>query len=285
MNTFDFFNKFTQHSKFHWDFLKKIEDVESWNQVVKRYDLWLKRGDVDFQIPKIIHQIWLGSPLPKKYKLWCESWVKYNPNYKYILWDDKKLLKLGLANNKNYLATTNLAAKSDIARYEILKKFGGVYVDTDFECFKSLDDLLHGTSFFVGQAFHTKPHLLNSIIGSSPNHPVLNHLIASIKAPVIGDDFQLIFNVTGPNALTRIFMALSNELPESNVILPSDYFYPWPNFLLSDSLGRYNYKTENSYGMHHWEVSWLRKSFSSRISILIKNNLRRFLQCLKFYMG
>ena len=32
-----------------------------------------------------------------------------------------------------------LGEKSDIFRYEILYRFGGVYVDTDFECIKPFE--------------------------------------------------------------------------------------------------------------------------------------------------
>ena len=33
---------------------------------------------------------------------------------------------------------------------QVIERFGGVYVDTDFEALKSIDPLLKGLSFFVG---------------------------------------------------------------------------------------------------------------------------------------
>jgi mannosyltransferase OCH1-like enzyme len=37
---------------------------------------------------------------------------------------------------------SNFGEKSDIWRYEILFRLGGVYVDTDFECVRPFDSLL-----------------------------------------------------------------------------------------------------------------------------------------------
>ena len=43
-------------------------------------------------IPKIIHQIHLGSsPLSDLEKKWQLSWKKNNPEYIYILWDEQKI--------------------------------------------------------------------------------------------------------------------------------------------------------------------------------------------------
>ena len=41
---------------------------------------------------------------------------------------------LTLKNQKAYSMAKNWGMKSDILRYEILQKFGGVYIDTDYEC-------------------------------------------------------------------------------------------------------------------------------------------------------
>ncbi len=54
------------------------------------------------------------------------------------------------------------------------------------------------------------------------------------------------------------------------VIMPSQYFYPWPNFMTSDSFNRYSYVTKKSLAIHHWEVSWYKNSIFNRIWKKIK---------------
>ena len=41
---------------------------------------------------------------------------------------------LSMKNKKAFLSAHNYGMKSDILRYEILHTYGGVYIDTDYEC-------------------------------------------------------------------------------------------------------------------------------------------------------
>ncbi len=127
-------------------------------------------------IPKIIHQIWIQgqNKLPKKYHNWQNSFKKFNPKFKYILWDDNKiklLLKkhfphlLEVYNQYNYLVQ-----KADFGRYLVLYIYGGIYADMDCECMQSLNNLLKD-KFFTYQ--HKWFGINNHVIGSVPKHPIL----------------------------------------------------------------------------------------------------------------
>jgi len=65
------------------------------------------------------------------------SWKEYNPEWEHIFWDEDMIYELNLVNKEAYDAKDNPGFRSDIARYEILNRFGGMYVDTDFECKKN----------------------------------------------------------------------------------------------------------------------------------------------------
>ena len=43
----------------------------------------------------------------------------------------------------------NLARKSDLLRLQVLYNHGGVYLDTDMECIKPIDELLNGYRFVM----------------------------------------------------------------------------------------------------------------------------------------
>ena len=43
-----------------------------------------------------------------------------------------KILESDLINEKQFLQIKNLAVKSDLARYELLYKFGGIYANTNW---------------------------------------------------------------------------------------------------------------------------------------------------------
>ena len=65
---------------------------------------WVNNLQIDSspRIPKIIHQIWLGSPFPEKYKVLQQSWKKYHPDWTYILWTEKEIKDFGLTNRERF---------------------------------------------------------------------------------------------------------------------------------------------------------------------------------------
>ena len=133
-------SNFFQNQRNLSDFHIKFKEVDFLECFLNNYDNFLKKKLKKKIIPKKIHQIWIGKEVPKKYKKWRVSWMKNHPEYEYFLWDETKILKLDLINRNQFKRAINPAVKSDIARYEILYKFGGIYVDTDFESLKKIDD-------------------------------------------------------------------------------------------------------------------------------------------------
>ena len=92
-------------------------------------------------IPKIIHQIWIGTkPAPTKL---MDTWKDKNPDFTYIRWNEKEIKKrkltLNCSNRINEIEEIN--GKADIIRWEILYEYGGIYIDLDYICNKSFDDL------------------------------------------------------------------------------------------------------------------------------------------------
>ena len=73
---------------------------------------------------------------------------RINNDYEIIEWSDNNI-NFELKNKFLYENTTNLGGKSDILRFEVLSKFGGIYMDYDFLQIKKFDDLLD-YDFFAG---------------------------------------------------------------------------------------------------------------------------------------
>jgi hypothetical protein len=99
------------------------------------------------EVPKIIHQIWFGNPLETtsvRYNLMkgVEEVAKRN-GYVYKLWTNPEMtavnlpltwnsIQESLEMGKNY-KQSRYAQIADLARYEILHRFGGVYLDSLFD--------------------------------------------------------------------------------------------------------------------------------------------------------
>ena len=269
MNVFE--SDFFRNSKFHWDFIRKIKNIEQWEILCKQYKKNNNFLNKESTIPKIIHQIWIGpKKLPDSYKKWMRTWVKYNPKYEYRLWRDEDILKLNMKNEKKYNESKNVGIKSDIARYEILNIYGGIYVDTDFECLKSIPKYLHHYDFVSSIIFDFKPVIANGFIMSKKNSILVENIIQNLNLEISSNNIEYIINNSGPGLLTKEYFNLNNKARDKCLILPSNILYPYPNFLINKSNDRKQMITESSFGLHHWEMSWMKGSILKRVLLKIK---------------
>lgn len=206
-------------------------------------------------IPLIIHQIWLGSPVPKEFHAYQESWKRYHPEWQYYLWTDQELAHFPLYNRDLYEQAVNQGERSDIVRYEILYRYGGVYVDMDFECLHPFDQLHHYYDFYTGlQPLDTNyVQLGNALIGSRPEHPLLLALIQGLR----NSKATTIVAKTGPIFFTHLFCTLAPQMPGRIAALPASFFYPRGYTQAAED--RLMWLKPESFAVHHWAGSWLKK--------------------------
>jgi len=116
-----------------------------------RYEAWRLRTEATSTIPSVLHQIWLGPrPPPAELERRAAAFAALHPTWTRTLWRDGDVAAFGLANAAAFRAARNWGEKSDIARYEILLRHGGVYADCDFEFLRPLDGLVATCDAFVG---------------------------------------------------------------------------------------------------------------------------------------
>lgn len=180
-------------------------------------------------IPKIIHQIWLGPHSPPID--WLNTWkngfcAKYNWVYK--LWRESDVEELNIVNHTEYKYADNYQQKSDIVRYEVLYRFGGIYLDCDMIWLNSnLEDYLPiNTSNFIGVLeFPSRstttigpPYISNGFICCSKGNVAMKRCIEDIPERVkLGTRHAFIR--TGP-------VLLNKSIKEPIVVLPYIYVFP-----------------------------------------------------------
>lgn len=229
--------------------------------------LWRKPSS-ELKIPKIIHQIWLGSPLPAEFKEYIESWLEHHPGWKYKLWTDADVEKITLYNQRFYDASKNYGVKSDILKWEIIYRYGGVYIDMDFECLKPLDELHYLYDFYTAlQPLDTQFVQLGAgIFAAAPNHPILKNCIETIK-----DDWSKkgAPTRTGPVHFTKAYYAVGKSCGGSAMVFPAQYFYP--QGCTEKELAYERWIKEGAYGIHHWAKSWMPKRYRKKQFSSIEN--------------
>jgi mannosyltransferase OCH1-like enzyme len=199
------------------------------------------------KIPRVIHRIWLGSePMPSQYVRFGESWSEQHPGWDVRLWTDSDLPALD--DSKSLERCRNFGEASDVLRYEILNRHGGVYVDTDVECLRSLEPLVENASAFAAYA---RPGLIGSaVVGAVPGHPAIAETLSMVRERA-GSGSQV--EATGPVALTSVLRnAPDVEIFGRETFYPLDYW----EIPFADAQGDV---VADAYAIHHWHATWQSK--------------------------
>ena len=211
-------------------------------------------------IPRILHRIWVGpEEMPADFAAFGERWASLHPEWEHRLWTDENLpadVQRPEVLDQNRIP----AERADVLRYELLWRYGGVYVDADMEPLKPLDDLMGG-EFFIGDL---KPgRINNAVIGSAPGHPIMETAMREARFMVYDDPRQApvdeIKVSTGP-----LFLAGVVERFSDVHTLPPAAFYPTQDAEL-----------ETAYARHHTARTWVAFDPEQRARVLVERQLEK----------
>ena len=208
-------------------------------------------------IPKIVHRT-----VPKvrtKLMNYCwDSVIQYTPDWEHMTHeDDDDYALVG-----PFLPLCKEGAfRADLIRLEVLYRYGGVYLDSDVELFRSIDPLLNDKMFLVKEQ---DSYLMNAIMGTVPNNQVILEMI-DLSISILANDgmmperprhvkdalqTQKIPYSFGPYVIDRIGMKYSEVTK-----LPSKAFHTF--YPVVDTDTDLLKKDPEVYGMHAYVGSWL----------------------------
>ncbi len=220
-------------------------------------------------IPKIIHFCWFGTkPIPKKDQEYIEGWKQLMPDYEIMLWNEQNspmhLPYMQMA--MHYKKWANLA---NFTRIYALYHHGGIYMDTDVEVLRSLDEFRQYSCFLgleLGDREGEELVVNNAIFGAEKKHPFVEKCINFYLENFDGRDTPL---DSSPYLMTRILKEHGmRQYGRQNVggveLFPKEYFYPYH---VTEQFFPECVK-ENTYTIHHWSYSWAKRPFSYRLEHL-----------------
>ena len=211
-------------------------------------------------IPKIIHYCWFGNnPKPKMLKKCMSSWNKICPEYRIIEWNESNV---DLTDMPQYVMDAYKARKyafvSDYVRLWIIYNNGGIYLDTDVELLKPLDDLLIYDGYFGFENQDNGKIASGLGFGAIKGLSILKELMEIYDKLVFTDpDNQRTFL---PN--TQINWPIFEKhgvkivdhcqiIDENVLILPGDYLDPMTSYLRDEIK-----ITKNTYSIHRYSMTW-----------------------------
>jgi len=214
-------------------------------------------------IPKILHYVWVGGPLPAYQRSFIDTWITTNPSYEIMVWNEDTI-DFSEPFLWNAFESGKWATVADVVRLMAVAQHGGIYLDTDVKILAPLDPALVHKCFFAFQQKERFPEWIgNAVFGAEPGHPFIHDALArllKIKRPLFGIEHPPTY---GPRHITGLLMerGLSEYSPDGVLIddvfiYPTPVFYPyhWTERLTDDMI-----KAE-TLGIHVWAdtPSWIK---------------------------
>ena len=126
-------------------------------------------------IPKKIHYVWLGDkPLPERDAGFIEGWQKLNPGFEARRWTEKDVDLEKYPLIKTAIAEERWALASDIIRMWVIYNEGGIYMDTDVELLRPLDEFLKYDGFAGWEA---KYWFTTAVFGAKAKSPWIEKVL------------------------------------------------------------------------------------------------------------
>lgn len=228
-------------------------DYDRWNvKIPSKRSLYRKK-----QIPKTIHYCWFGrNEIPAQYQKWMESWKRYCPDYEIIEWNENNYDVNKNQYTRQAYKRKKWAFVSDYARIDIVNEYGGIYLDTDVELIKNIDEMLMNESFCGFESCKYVAYGLG--FGAKKD----NALLHEIKEYYDNIGFVLAEGALKPKTCPEI----QTEIMEKHGLKRNGEFqivkgmtvYP-PRILCG--MSPYSLQIEkdltSTYAIHHYAASWV----------------------------
>jgi hypothetical protein len=233
-------------------------------------------------IPKIIHYCWFGrGEKPELAKKCIASWRKFCPDFEIREWNEDNCDYLAMPFMAEAYAAKKYAFVSDVMRLLVLEQYGGVYFDTDVEVVRDIAPLMDDEGFI---GFENDQYVASGLLDALVE--CFGYKRDELQAMI--EEYQKLHftnadgttNAVGcPHLNTDVMerFGLVRNGQEQTVsgihVYPADFFNP-----LDSVTGKLT-KTENTYSVHWYSMSWLPKN--TQIKAKIGRIARRMIKAIR----
>jgi len=204
--------------------------------------------------------------MPQMLQRCIDSWKKFCPDYEIIRWDESNY---DISWSKYMCQAYELKKWGfvpDVARLDILYRYGGIYLDTDVELIRSLDELLYQPAFCGTE----KWGIINpgGCCGAQPYNPVIRAMLDN-RRDVLFLERDGSINATtcgfyDTNPLVELGFKINGKTQiiadDKMTVYSSDFFHPF------DYMSGETVLTQNTFSIHYFSGSWLGEKASEERS-------------------
>lgn len=178
---------------------------------------------------RLLHFFWDGPPMPDHFRENLMAWHDLHPDWELIVWDSTATEFL--ENRELYDDAAAFVPRdaiwqfrSDIARYEILKRHGGFYADIDTRPLQPIDRYIEGHDAFAARE---DPNWVGNtyLYAGQVDHPLFRALIERLPANAKRKRGYRANHVSGPRYLTPIWTEFGAYAAPSHQWFPYSYVH------------------------------------------------------------
>jgi len=217
-------------------------------------------------IPKIIHYCWLsGDEFPDLIKKCIQTWKDKLPDYEFMLWDTNRF---PLEDNiwvKQAFESKKYAFAADYIRLHAVNTYGGIYLDTDIEVIKSFNPLLH-LPYFIGS--EGQSIIEAGVFGAEKNAPWIKNCLSYYDNKSFIMEDGTFDTLTLPRIMMKKIQEQHHIIEMENPVISelsfkndskSLYMFPKDFFCAKNHGTGIIEKTDRTFSIHHFAMSWLPK--------------------------
>ncbi|HVM07201.1 MAG TPA: glycosyltransferase [Acidimicrobiales bacterium] len=196
------------------------------------------------RIPRILHRTVPETTTPQV-EAWWDHFRMLHPGWDLRTYRDP-------LDPANWPETGDLwelcqsgAQRAGLIRLEALWRWGGVYVDSDVEPYRSLEPLLHLPAFAAWEDAKVVP---DAVLASEPGHPAFRLMLDRARASITAGAKAW---ESGPGVTTAVLPGRHDVL-----LLPPGSFFPY--HYSEKQRRREDHFTAQpwAFAAHHWHHSW-----------------------------
>jgi mannosyltransferase OCH1-like enzyme len=200
----------------------------------------------------MFHTFWGGPPIPAEFLRFRDRWAELHPGWAVLVWSDETYQReiMPARTADFYCDPTRWSPKSsvwqwraDLARYEILAKMGGVWIDADLEPLRPIDPIIEQAEGGAFAAREDARHINNAFMGCEPDHPFLVDVLGGLPDRVTRNRHLRVNRSIGAGYLTVVA-----ERHPGLLVLPRELIYPFSY----TELHRRGEKFPDAFTVHHW---------------------------------
>lgn len=205
-------------------------------------------------IPKKIHYCWFGrGPKPELAIRCIESWKKFSPDYELVEWNEDNF---DITSNK-YVEEAykhrKFAFVSDYVRLWAMYNHGGIYMDTDVEVLKPLDEYLHHEGV---SGFENSSQIPTGLMACREGFPLFGELLSFYNTAQFVNENGTLNLTTNVETITN--MLLKHGFKPTGEFQVVDGFAIYPqNVFCPDHTKLYDKKyMKDTATIHFFAGSW-----------------------------